>query len=62
MSRQKTQKKPFCVWTLDDDPDCGKWDTSCGEAHCFITDGPAENNHRFCPYCGDRLKIARESR
>jgi hypothetical protein len=52
------QKKPVllsgtvCRWTEDED---GVWDTECDEKHCFIVDGPRENNHAFCPYCGGLL-------
>ena len=41
-----------CTWTLCDDE---SWNTDCGEYH-LINDGtPAENNMRFCCYCGGRL-------
>jgi hypothetical protein len=42
-----------CTWTEDSD---GTWHTACGEAHVFTTDGPEENRHRFCPYCGKGLE------
>lgn len=42
-----------CRWTHDDDN--GIWNTACGEAHLFEDGGPAENEHRFCPYCGGEL-------
>lgn len=37
-----------CRWRDDGEA----WWTDCGEAHTFFTDGPAENYHRYCPYCG----------
>lgn len=43
--------KPHCMWALTD-PDLDLWSTSCGEAHTFLTGGPAENGMRFCCYCG----------
>ena len=44
-----------CDWGQDDD---GNWGASCGSLHAFIDDGPSENNHKFCPYCGGRLEVA----
>ncbi len=43
---------PLCTWTEDEE---GNWDTACGEMHTFAWDGPIENKHRFCPYCGKPL-------
>ena len=43
-----------CEWAQDDE---GNWGTSCGNLHAFINDGPSENNHKFCPYCGGRLEV-----
>jgi len=51
--RQMAEK---CRWTVDDE---GVWDTGCGEKYEFFTDGPVENQQRFCGYCGRRLKVAR---
>lgn len=43
-----------CLWKPDAD---GYWKTACGQGHTFTTDGPAENNHRFCCYCGGRISM-----
>src|SRR5690606_3775335 len=49
-----------CTWTQDADD--GFWYTECGNAYEFMEDGPEENNHKFCPYCGGQIKeIAREA-
>lgn len=40
-----------CAWTLDE-PDEGKWDTSCGESFLLLEGTPEDNNMRFCCYCG----------
>jgi hypothetical protein len=48
-----------CTWTLD--PIDESWDTGCGEKHQFTDGGPAENSHRFCPYCSGALRAALES-
>jgi len=42
-----------CEWSQDED---GDWETACDEIHVFIEGDPVENNHRFCPYCGKRLR------
>ena len=47
-----------CAWTYDADSRTDAWETGCGNLHAFTADGPAENNHRFCPYCGGNLVIA----
>jgi hypothetical protein len=55
MARTKGSKDRPCVWVhTDDDEDA--WDTCCGNKHCFIVDGPKENDYGFCPYCGRVLK------
>lgn len=41
-----------CSWREDFD---GYWETSCGELHDFNEGTPADNSHRFCPYCGSNL-------
>lgn len=46
-------KKKLCKWVHDEEHE--KWDTACGEAFCFIEDGPKENKMRFCCYCGGEL-------
>ena len=43
-----------CTWRVDDD---GNYATDCGEMHIFISGGPKENRHSFCPYCGGALKL-----
>ncbi len=43
-----------CKWTLDEHHDC--WETECGEAHQFTTGNIEENNHKFCPYCGEIIE------
>lgn len=41
-----------CTWTCNLD---AFWDTECGEAFWFSTDGPTDNQFRYCPYCGGEL-------
>lgn len=53
MARRKKQDSPECDWLEDSSGEF--WETRCGEAHCFITDGPRENRYAFCPYCGRKL-------
>ena len=44
-----TQDAAMCKWSVDDD---GIWNTDCGNAFFFDSDGPHENGFKFCPYCG----------
>lgn len=41
-----------CAWTFDPD---GYWKTSCGDQFQISDGTPAENNMRFCHYCGLRI-------
>lgn len=52
------EKASRCAKATQDEDD-GSWDTSCGEKHVFTADGPEENSHKFCPYCGDALSTYR---
>ena len=45
-----------CEWHLEYDG-VDVWETSCGNEHFFFKGEPAENNHKFCPYCGGRLEV-----
>ena len=44
----------LCKWEFD------KWDeayeTDCGQYWVFTDGGPAENNVRFCHYCGRKVR------
>lgn len=46
-----------CRWTPPsaEDDDIDAWRTGCGHAWQFIDGGPAENQQRFCGYCGGAL-------
>lgn len=46
-----------CLWEPEDDPDVSWWNTSCGQAWSFTTDGPKENGMNFCHYCGKPLRL-----
>ena len=48
-------KTHVCRWTYDKNH-CA-WDTECDNKHLFEADGPRENRHWFCPYCGGRLRV-----
>lgn len=54
MSRRKKKKGESCDWTYDSTDDV--WDTECGHKWQFNSDGPKENEVRFCPFCGARLR------
>ena len=52
-----TEELPVCEWREDgDDYDSEQWETTCGEAFCFIDGDPVTNNIRYCCYCGKPVK------
>jgi hypothetical protein len=46
-----------CKWRFVEDM-CF-YDTSCENAFTFIDGGPLENKFRFCPYCGNEIKLTK---
>lgn len=44
-----------CVWKYDETDD--GWETECDNRHTFIDGGPEENDHKFCPYCGEHIQL-----
>lgn len=37
------------------------WETSCGNLHIFMSDGPNENKYQYCPYCGKEILARSDS-
>ncbi len=52
---KKTGEDMTCIWKLEDE-EYALWQTECGHLHSFTVDGPVENKHKFCPYCGKMIK------
>ena len=50
-----------CHWKQDDVGGDSMWETGCGHAFEFTSDGPEENGALFCCYCGGRLVPMRTS-
>ena len=46
---------PRCNWHLDDNDDASHYETSCGKAWEFTTDGVKENGLKFCCFCGKSI-------
>ena len=44
-----------CEWKYNDSE--YYFESSCEHLHIFMSDGPKENEYRFCPYCGKKIKI-----
>ncbi len=42
-----------CEWWNDGE----MWESSCGVAYMFNSDGPEDNGHRFCHKCGKPIAI-----
>lgn len=55
MATGKSKPSETCDWILDEHYD--SWTTTCGNEFQFFAEGPKENNFKFCPYCGRKLKI-----
>ena len=46
-----------CRWRQHDTWECcALWDTDCGETFVINEDTPAENDMRFCCFCGKPLR------
>lgn len=45
-----------CEWRLCDE-EANVYDTSCRNPHILIEGSPRENNYKFCPYCGKKIKV-----
>ena len=56
MTKDKAKPKPVCVWREDYE---GNWKSSCRKLWSFEEDSPADNDVRFCPWCGRKVKIVR---
>ena len=44
-----------CEWKYKDSE--YYFESSCEHLHIFMSDGPKENEYRFCPYCGNKIKV-----
>ena len=44
-----------CEWKYKDSE--YYFESSCEHLHIFMSDGPKENEYRFCPYCGKKIKV-----
>lgn len=53
-ARQAMERE--CEWTRDSDFESEVWNTACGNAFIFTDGGPAENDAKFCCYCGGKLR------
>lgn len=53
----------FCEWWCDDEPfgdGYDMWESSCGVAYQFTSDGPKENHHNYCHKCGKPIRLSTE--
>lgn len=47
-----------CTWTDEVD---GPWQTACGHAFEFISEGPGENGFKHCCFCGGKIIVKEAS-
>ena len=53
----KNYKPKICAWVSVDEE---YYDTSCDNAFVFIDGGPVDNKFKFCPYCGEPIKVLKQ--
>ncbi len=51
--RVEIREYDYCLWSATDD---GFYETSCGHAFEFTTDGVKANEFKHCPYCGNAIR------
>jgi hypothetical protein len=50
-----------CYWKIEDDHWYNSYYiSSCGDKFIFNEEGPFENNFKYCPFCGRKIKIKEE--
>lgn len=55
-SRPEQLKRQHCQWRIDMGEEEDVYLTSCGHSSVFVTGGIADNEYKFCPYCGGGIK------
>ena len=53
--RIRNMTDDVCEWKYNDSE--YYFESSCDHLHIFMSDGPKENEYRFCPYCGKKIKV-----
>ena len=53
--KQGSVSDDVCEWKYKDSE--YYFESSCEHLHIFMSDGPKENEYRFCPYCGKKIKV-----
>ena len=53
--KQGSVDDDVCEWKYNDSE--YYFESSCDNLHIFMSDGPKENEYRFCPYCGKKIKV-----
>lgn len=53
--RIRNMTDDVCEWKYNDSE--YYFESSCEHLHIFMSDGPKENEYRFCPYCGRKIKV-----
>lgn len=45
----------FCQWVLGNFDGDVHYETACGHVHMFLDGDPADNNYKYCPFCGKQV-------
>jgi hypothetical protein len=57
MTDQRKVSPDVCLWGEDSD---GNWETGCHEMFIFTDGGVRDNDFRYCPYCGKKIKTYKQ--
>lgn len=50
-----------CVWkSVDEYFEAPHYETSCGSAQYFLEGTAAQNDYKYCPYCGHPITVKEE--
>lgn len=58
--KQGVVSDDVCEWRLCDE-EANVYDTSCRNPHILIEGTPRENNYKYCPYCGKKIKVVEQN-
>lgn len=54
--KQGGDTNDVCKWRLCDE-ELNVYDIRCRNPHILFKGTPKENNYKFCPYCGKKIKV-----
>lgn len=52
------EKEKTCEWKLEDE-EANLYLTECQQRQLIFDGTPKENEYRYCPYCGKKIKVVK---